>query len=57
MNIIVQFDDPIVANSGGVERVTDTLAKEFIKRGHKVAFLCHQKIYLLKGVTTFTAPQ
>lgn len=57
MNIIFQFDDPIVANSGGVERVTDTLAKEFIKRGHKVAFLCHQKIYLLKGVTTFTAPQ
>lgn len=47
MNILFQFDDPIIASSGGVERVTDTLAKELIKRGHNVAFLCHQKMYLL----------
>lgn len=47
MNILFQFDDPIIASSGGVERVTDTLAKELIKRGHNVSFLCHQKMCLL----------
>lgn len=47
MNILFQFDDPIIPSSGGVERVTDTLARELKKRGHNVAYLCHQKIELL----------
>lgn len=40
MNIMFMFDFPIIAHNGGVQRVTDVLAKEFVKRGHKVSFLC-----------------
>ena len=40
MNIMFMFDAPIIANKGGVQRVTDVLAKEFVRRGHKVSFLC-----------------
>ena len=40
MNIMFLFDLPIIANKGGVQRVTDVLAKEFVRRGHKVCFLC-----------------
>ena len=50
MNIMFQFDDPIIQSSGGVERVTDTLSKEFIKRGHNVIFLCNQKISLINAI-------
>ena len=57
MNILFLFDDPIIASSGGVERVTEILAKEFIKRGHNVAFLCYQKMYLLRDDAVQTIPQ
>lgn len=57
MNILFQFDDPIVASSGGVERVTDTLTRELKKRGHNVAYLCHQKIELLNKNIKQTAVQ
>lgn len=57
MNILFQFDDPIIASLGGVERVTDTLAKELVRRGHNVAFLCHQKMSLLKGNVEQSATQ
>lgn len=40
MNIMFMFDVPIIANMGGVQRVTDVLAKEFVRRGNKVSFLC-----------------
>ena len=40
MNIMFMFDFPIIAHNGGVQRVTDVLAKEFVRRGHKVSFLC-----------------
>ena len=40
MNIMFIFDFPIIANNGGVQRVTNTLAKELVRRGHKVSFLC-----------------
>lgn len=57
MNIMFQFDDPIIQSSGGVERVTDTLAKEFINRGHNVIFLCNQKMNLINETTILSAPQ
>lgn len=57
MNIMFQFDDPIIKSSGGVERVTDTLAKELIKRGHNVIFLCNQKFSLINETTKLSAPQ
>lgn len=47
MNILFLFNNPIIASYGGVERVTDTLAREMKKRGHNVAYLCHQKIEYL----------
>lgn len=40
MNIMFIFESPIIANNGGVQRVTDILAKEFVRRGHNVYFLC-----------------
>lgn len=40
MNILFFFPQAIVPSKGGVPRVTDNLTREFIKRGHKVVFLC-----------------
>ena len=39
MNILFLADCYIEPSVGGIQRVTDTLAKEFVKRGHKVYFL------------------
>lgn len=40
MNIAFLFYFPIVPHIGGVQRVTDVLTKEFVKRGHNVIFIC-----------------
>lgn len=40
MNIAFLFYCPIVPHIGGVQRVTDVLTKEFVKRGHNVIFIC-----------------
>lgn len=40
MNIMFMSDYPIIASNGGVQRVTDVLASEFIRRGYKVFYLC-----------------
>lgn len=40
MNIMFIFNTPIIAHNGGVQRVTDVLSTEFVRRGHKVYFLC-----------------
>ena len=40
MNIAFLFYCPIVPHIGGVQRVTDVLAKEFERRGHNVIFIC-----------------
>ena len=39
MNILFLFHCEINPNRGGVQRVTDVLAKEFKQRGHNVVFL------------------
>ena len=39
MNILFVNDFPFNPVGGGVERVTDILAKEFVKRGHVVYYL------------------
>lgn len=57
MNILFQFDDPIIPSSGGVERVTDTLTRELKKRGHNIAYLCHQKMELVDEHTEQAAIQ
>lgn len=41
MNILYIFNKPIIPRDGGVERVTDNLSREFVKRGHNVYFLCY----------------
>lgn len=33
---------PMTPFSGGIERVTDVLAREFIRYGHNIYFLCHR---------------
>lgn len=43
MNILFLFDWPINPRVGGVQRVTDVLAREFLSRGHRVFFLCTQE--------------
>lgn len=40
MNILFVNDIPFNPIGGGIERVTDVLTKELIKRGHKVYYLC-----------------
>lgn len=40
MNIAFIFHSPIIPFRGGVQRVTDVLAKEMVAMGHKVLFLC-----------------
>ena len=52
MNILFVNDSPFNPVVGGLERVTDILAKELQKRGHIVYYLCgkirHDKQYLLE---------
>ncbi len=43
MNILFLFHSEIIPHKGGVQRVTDILAKELIKRGHLVIFLSTSK--------------
>lgn len=40
MNIAFVFHCPIVPYVGGVQMVTDLLAKTFVNRSHKVVFIC-----------------
>lgn len=40
MNILFVSDSPFNPVVGGLERVTDVLSKELIKRGHSVYYLC-----------------
>ncbi|MGL5562257.1 MAG: glycosyltransferase [Tannerellaceae bacterium] len=41
MNILFVSDVPFDPSYGGLERITDNLAKEFLKRGYNVYYLCH----------------
>lgn len=41
MNILYIFIIPIIPYQGGVQRVTETLSREFMKRGHGVTFLTY----------------
>lgn len=41
MNIMFMFHSPIVAERGGVERVTSLLGEELERRGNKVVYLCY----------------
>lgn len=43
MNIMFVFRNPIIPSQGGVQRVTDILAKEFKKRGCSVCFLAYNE--------------
>ncbi len=51
MNILFVNDIPFNPIGGGIERVTDILTKELIKRGHTIYYLCgklsQSKLYLL----------
>ena len=56
MNILFIATFPIIPSEGGVQRVTDTLAKELGNRGHNVVFLCHDRKGKL-DYNGFTCPQ
>lgn len=51
MNILFVNDIPFNPIGGGIERVTDVLTKEFLRRGYRVYYLCaklpESKLYLL----------
>lgn len=51
MNILFVNDIPFNPLGGGLERVTDILTKELVKRGHNIAYLCGKlslsQLYLL----------
>ena len=40
MKLLFVNNIPFNPIAGGIERVTDVLAKELIKRGHRVYYLC-----------------
>lgn len=56
MNILFVAPMPIVATNGGIQRVTDILAKEFLSLNHNVYFLCRREKHLLDA-ESFTATQ
>lgn len=56
MNILFIATFPIIPHEGGVQRVTDTLSKELLNRGHKIYYLCHARKHKL-SYPSFTCPQ
>lgn len=48
MNILFLNDIPFNPIAGGLERVTDALTKELVKRGHVVYYLC-EKVGLIRS--------
>ena len=56
MNIMFVANFPIVPHRGGVQRVTNVLSKEMLKRGHKVIFLCDTKSTIIDS-DGFVCPQ
>lgn len=41
MNIVFCYITPFHPNKGGIGRVTDTLAREFLRRGHNIYYLIY----------------
>ena len=58
MNILFITSFRITPNSGGVQRVTETLAKEFVDYGYSVCFLSTSKgsKELINGITQYYLP-
>lgn len=57
MNIAFLFYCPIVPHIGGVQRVTDVLTKEFVKRGHNVIFICTESRNMDDAYQIYSATQ
>jgi glycosyltransferase involved in cell wall biosynthesis len=57
MNIAFLFYCPIVPHIGGVQRVTDVLTKEFVKRGHNVIFICTESRNMDDAYQNYSATQ
>lgn len=57
MNLLFLFIKPIVPERGGVQRVTDILAKGFIRHGHGVYFLCTTPTEPIDEAYPYTAKQ
>lgn len=57
MNIAFLFYCPIVPHIGGVQRVTDVLTKEFVKRGHNVIFICTESRDMDDAYQNYSATQ
>lgn len=43
MNILFLFNYPMIPYVGGVQRVTDNLARELMSRNHRVYYLCNKR--------------
>lgn len=56
MNILFIATFPIIPHEGGVQRVTNTLSKEFIRQGYNVVYLCHARKHKLE-YPNFLCPQ
>ena len=57
MNIAFLFYCHIVPHIGGVQRVTDVLTKEFVKRGHNVIFICTESRNMDDAYQIYSATQ
>ena len=57
MKIMFLTEFPVVPHLGGIERVTYTLAENFIKKGHNVSFVSLRTIAYNDGSTEFSSFQ
>lgn len=56
MNILFTYITPFHPDRGGIGRVTDSLAREFLKRGHHVYYLIYESAITVKHIYLYPAP-
>lgn len=55
-NIVFTYITPFHPERGGIGRVTDTLCREFLRRGHKVFYLIYNSAITIRHEFDFPAP-
>lgn len=56
MNILFTYITPFHPERGGIGRVTDSLTREFLRRGHKVCYLIYDSAITIRHEFDYPAP-
>lgn len=56
MNILFTYITPFHPDRGGIGRVTDSLTREFQKRGHNIYYLIYESAITVKHIYPYPAP-